>query len=306
MRLRNSIGCAVIALVLVGCATTLTVPSVQVDGVPFYTQADLQCGPAALASLLYSAGLPQPVPTLSKWMFTPGLGGALQQDLLGAARRAGALPVRIAPYLAALHAQLAHGRPVLVLENLALPRWPHWHYAVVTAINANADTVMLGGPSGVAEAASARQFLRAWQFAEGWGIVVLKPGDNPSGLLAKDYIDAVASLEAIGEINAAGLGYDAGLRQWPQEPDLYFGAGNIALTRGQLELAAHHFLQVLALRPQEAGALNNLADVRRQQGALTEAAQLAQRALQLAVDAPLRSAVLDTLRQISSCGAHCK
>ena len=73
-------------------------------------------------------------------------------------------------------------------------------------------------------------------------------------------------------LHLEGLGYDAGLRQWPQE----------------------------------AGALNNLADVRRQQGALTEAAHLAQRALQLAVDAPLRSAVLDTLRQISSCGAHCK
>ena len=293
-----------ILMVLAGCATTLSVPSARVEGVPFHTQTDLQCGPAALASLLQVAGLPTGVPTLSQWMFTPGLGGSLQQDLLGAARRAGALPVRIAGDLSGLQSQLAHGRPVLVLENLALPQWPQWHYAVVTAIDAQTRTVTLGGPDGESQSVSARQFARAWRFADGWAIVVLRPGDSPAGLRPADYLDAVAAFEAIGNLDVAARGYDAGLRQWPAHPDLHFGAGNVALTRGQLDLAASHYQQVLAVQPQDVAALNNLAEVRRRQGDLVEAAQLAQRALQLAVGAPLRDAVEDTLRQIS-CGAHC-
>lgn len=288
-----------------GCVATLPVPSARVEGVPFYAQEDLQCGPAALASLLQVAGVPQPVSTLTDWMFTPALGGALQQDLLGAARRAGTLPVRVGGNLAALQRQLSQGRPVLVLENLALRTWPRWHYAVVTGIDAAAGSLTLSGPTGHAETVSARHFTRAWDLAENWAIVVLRPGTRPSGLRLTDYLDAVATFEAIGRSEAAAAGYAAGLREWPDGPDLSLGAGNVALARGQLDVAAGHFAHVLASQPQTVAALNNLAEVRRRQGDLVEAKRLAQQALVFARAPELRNAVLDTLRLIATCGAHC-
>lgn len=290
---------------LAGCATTLSVPSAQVERVPFFAQEDLQCGPAALASLLAVAGLPQPVPTLADWMFTPALGGSLQQDLLGAARRAGALPVRIGRDLGALQQQLAQGRPVLVLQNLALRSWPHWHYAVVTAIDAAAGSLTLSGPKGTVETVSARQFARRWDLADHWAIVVLRPGMSPKGLRVGDYLEAVATLEAIGHNEAAASAYQAGIAEWPDVVDLHLGAGNVALTLGHLDVAAAQFAQVLAQQSDQVAALNNLAEVRRRQGDLVEAERLAQRALQFARDAALHDAVLDTLRMISTCGARC-
>ncbi len=290
--------CVVFLLQCVGCATQLTGASVQVAGVPYFAQTDLQCGPAALASLLAKAGLPQPVSTLSSWMFTPALGGSLQQDVIGAARRAGVVPVRVSGGLQALQNQLALGRPVLVLQNLGLRSWPHWHYAVVTALDVNADRVTVGGPIGTSEAVRAGAFLRAWSYADDWALVVLRPLEQPTGLLAEDYMLAMAALEAMNKLEAAASGYALGIVQWPGEMSLLIGAANVELARGNLNGAAGFFDQVVAAQPANVVALNNLAEVRRRQGRLAEASALAERALKLAANGTLRAAVLDTLAQI--------
>ena len=283
-----------------GCASLLTGTSVQVADVPYFPQTDLQCGPAALASLLAKADMSQPVSTLSSWMFTPALGGTLQQDVLGAARRAGVVPVRIAGNLRALQAQLALGRPVLVLQNLGLRRWPQWHYAVVTALNVQADTVTVGGPAGTADAVSARAFVLAWANADYWALVVLRPSEQPSGLLSGEYMQSIAALESIGQLDAAARGYALGITEWPLDMALVVGAGNVELALGHLDAAAALFERVVAADVSNVAALNNLAEVRRRQGRFGEATTLAQRALTFASAGALRAAVLDTLAQIAA------
>lgn len=283
-----------------------TIPvSVQVAGVPHFPQTALACGPAALASLLHVAGHPQDVATLSARMITPGLGGALQADLLGAARRAGALPVRIGGDLAALQVQLQHGRPVLALLNLALPRWPRWHYVVVSALDADAGRVVTGAPDGTTEGLRPRAFLRSWGYADGWAIVVLDPGDAPHGLARADYLEAVIALESTGALDAAARGYAAGRAHWPDDDDMRLGAGNVAATRGDLAAADEAFTAVLGHAPAHVAALNNLAEVRRRQGRAGEARTLALRALEHARPGAERDAVLDTLAGIARCGDGC-
>ena len=281
-----------------GCATQLSGQSVQVQGVPYFAQTDLQCGPAALASLLAKAGQPQTVSTLSSWMFTPALGGSLQQDVIGAARRAGVVPVRVSGGLPALQRQLALGRPVLVLQNLGLRSWPHWHYAVVTALDVDANRVTVGGPTGRVDAVRAGAFLRAWAYADEWALVVLRPLEAPTGLGAADYMQAMAALEAMQKLDAAASGYALGMAQWPRDTSLQLGAANVALARDDLPAAGALFEQVIVVEPANVAALNNLAEVRRRQGRVIEATMLVERALQVPVGPALRAALLDTLAQI--------
>lgn len=300
---------AVALLGLNGCVALPAMPPMpmpaRVAGVPYFPQTGLQCGPAALASLLAVARLPQTVPTLSGWMFTPALGGSLQADILGAARRAGGVPVRIGGDLPSLRAQLAAGRPVLVLQNLGVPRWPHWHYVVVTAIDPDASTLTIGAPDGAAETQGVRSFARAWRDADHWAIVVLRPGDAPAGLARADYLDAVAALESIGASAAAAPAYAAGLVQWPADVDFLFGAANVAATLGKLAEAGSGLEAVLQQQPGHVAALNNLAEVRRREGRLADAERLARRALELARPGAERAAVLDTLEGIRGCGEDC-
>jgi len=75
---------------------------VSLDAVPFFAQEEAQCGPAALATVLVNQGWPvTPIDLLSQ-VFTPAREGAFQVEMLAAARRQGALAVRVAPQLDAL------------------------------------------------------------------------------------------------------------------------------------------------------------------------------------------------------------
>lgn len=293
-----AVAACLLAVLAGGCATPLALPPVRLDGVPYFPQDDLQCGPAALASLLHTAQRPTDVGVLRTWMFTPGLAGTLQQDVLGAARRAGTVPIRVAPTLDAVAAQLALGRPVLVLLNLALPRWPRWHYAVVTAIDARAGRIRVGGAQGEADSFRARDFQRAWGYADGWAIVTVRPDEVPTGLAAHAVIDGVAAFEVAAPPRLARQAYLAALAVHADAPELHFGAGNTALALADLDTAARHFETVLRVRAADAAALNNLAEVRRRQGRLAEGLVLARRAVDAASTPLLADTAAATLAEL--------
>jgi hypothetical protein len=54
------------------------------------------------------------------------------------------IPYVLEPEVTALAAELAAGRPVLVLQNLGLERAPVWHYAVVDGID-QGDVILRSG-----------------------------------------------------------------------------------------------------------------------------------------------------------------
>ena len=102
--------------------------------VPFVAQEAYQCGPAALAMALGASGVAVSPEALAAEVFVPGRKGSFAVGLVAAARAHGRVPVALHG-LDELLAEIAAGRPVLVLQDLGLdvPLLSRPHFAVAVA-----------------------------------------------------------------------------------------------------------------------------------------------------------------------------
>lgn len=283
---------AVIALLaaLAGCASPALPPAREASlprrselaGTPFFPQEDHQCGPAALATLLAAAGLDADPEALTKTVYLPARQGSLAPDMLGGARRAGALGVRVEPTLDALIRLVADGHPVAVLQNLGLAWYPVWHYAVVVGHDLDRGEIVLRSGRVEREVMALTTFDRTWARSERWGMVTLRPGATPPpGIAVRDYADAAVTLERLGALGAARDAYRSGLARWPDSLVLAVGLGNVAWTLADRPAAEAALRQALAHHPDSEVALNNLAHMLASRNALDEAETLARRAVAL-------------------------
>lgn len=273
-----------------GCATQRVVVSelpalagldaqVELADTPFHPQLELECGPAALATVLGAAGATATPEELAREVYTPGLGGSLQLELVAAARSRGFLPYLVAPEPDALVAELVAGRPVLVLQNLRLRSWPAWHYAVLVGVDPPRNALVLRSGTEARRVTPAAAFLRSWDRAGRWGLVLLAPGELPARPDRARYFDAVAGLEETGRYAAAAHGWRAALTAWPDELVARFGLATALHLDGELTAAQVEYEALLQLEPQHAAALNNLANLHRDQGCPASARVLALRAV---------------------------
>lgn len=268
----------------------------ELDATPFHPQQALDCGPAALATVLGAAGVAAQPDTLAREVFTPGLGGSLQLELVAAARARGFLPYVVAPEPDALFAELAAGRPVLVLQNLGLRSWPAWHYAVVIGADPVSEQVLLR--SGVERrlVMPAGKFLRTWDRADRWGLVLLEPGTLPAQPDRGRYFEAVAGLEDTGNPAAAAAAWEAALVRWPGDTVARFGFATANYLDGKLDAARAAYAALLADQPDHAAALNNQANVLADLGCAASARTLALRAVAAApAGGEIAAAAADTL-----------
>lgn len=286
-------------VILSGCAPRLpgftdTVQrGVELADTPFFSQKEMLCGPAALATVLAATGIDTNPDILSPQLFLPKRQGSLQLELAGAARRHGRLPYVINPDPDALAAELLAGRAVLVLQNLGFSSYPHYHYAVVVGILPGDRVVLRSGTERRLVMAESR-FLRLWERADFWGVVVLRPGEMPARADAGRYLKEVAALEAMGQWQAAEQSYRAALAQWPDQPVALFGLGNSLLMKKKYAEAAELFRQFLGIYPDHPAALNNLAASLLGQGRSEEALAVVDRAL---AGPPPAADFLDVLRR---------
>lgn len=298
---------AVVALSLVACSTRPPVlPSlmpqdtetVELRDTPFFPQADYQCGPAALATVLDMAGVAIEPDTLVDQVYLPAKQGSLQVDLLAATRRAGRIPYLIEPTLAALRAELDAGRPVLVLQNLGLSLMPVWHYAVVVGIVPAKDQVILRSGVERRRRSRADAFLRSWELAANWGIVVLRPGEMPARATQQRLITAVALAEPLLSAEAKKRAYRAALDRWPGNLTARFGLAHALHASGELMMAEANYRAIVGQHPRHSAALNNLAEVLADRGCYTQAIAVASDALAIASeDQPtLVEPISETLR----------
>jgi tetratricopeptide (TPR) repeat protein len=272
-------------LVLAGCATQRVAPNtehaVELDGVPFFAQERYQCGPAALATVLVYSGVAVTPDELVPLVYVPERQGSFQAELKAATREFSRLPYELNTMLlsrtepdkafAALLDEVAAGNPVLVLQNLGFSWLPKWHYAVVIGYEPDSDRLLLR--SGTEERKSERRtsFLRTWRLAGDWAMVALRPGDIPVSGSADTYLAMLADSER--HINAADMGsaLASGLREWPEDADLMFAAGNHARLQGNLLEAAEIYREALVIRPDHGGVLNNYADLLYEQSCIASA-----------------------------------
>lgn len=271
--------------------------TVELTSVPFFPQTEYQCGPAALATVLAYAGIAVTADDLVDDVYVSGLQGSLQPEMLGATRRHGLIPYVLAPDAAALAAELAAGRPVLVLQNLGFERAPVWHYAVVVGIDGS-DVILRSGTEQRRVERDTR-FLRSWQRGENWAFVAVAPGTLPATAAAGSYVRALAGAEALLEPATARRGYEAALARWPGDELVLFAAAGQRRAAGDLAGATTLYRQLLAAAPHHAPAHNNLANVLAARGCYPQALAEARAAAAAAAALPeLNDAISDTVNEI--------
>jgi hypothetical protein len=245
--------------------------SVELTGVPFFAQAEYQCGPAALATLLASAGAAVTADQLVPEVYVDGLHGSLQAELLAATRRHGLIPYVLLPGSEAMLAEIAAGRPVLVLQNLGLPRVPVWHYAVVVGYDAERDAIVLRSGTEQRRLERSRRFLRSWQRGAEWAFVAVEPGSLPATATPDAYVRALVDAERLLPARAADAAFTAALAHWPDDELVLFSAANRRLRAHDAAQAAALYRRVLELDPKHAAARNNLANALADEGCYTQA-----------------------------------
>jgi hypothetical protein len=239
--------------------------------VPFFPQTEYQCGPAALATLLASAGAAVTADQLVPEVYVEGLHGSLQAELLAATRRHGLIPYVLAPGSEALLAEIAAGRPVLVLQNLGLPRVPVWHYAVVVGYDAERDAIVLRSGTEQRRLERSRRFLRSWQGGDEWAFVAVEPGALPATATADAYVRALVDAERLLPARGTDAAFTAALTHWPDDELVLFSAANRRLRTHDAAEAAALYHRLLALDPKHAAARNNLANALADEGCYAQA-----------------------------------
>lgn len=250
------------------------------NDVPFFPQHDHYCGPAALAMVLNWAGIEISQTALAEQVYTPGRTGTLPINLLGGARRNGALAVRVAS-LDDLLAEIAAGYPVLVFQNLGLSFLPRWHFAVAIGYSLTADELILHSGTEAHLVTDLNAFERTWARADYWAITVTAPDILPGAASAEAVLVGAAGLERAGRADAARAAYRAILARWPNNLVAHVGLGNTLYRLAQYAQAVSSFRAALAIRPDYAPAWNNLAYSLRASGDVQAAVAAARQAVDL-------------------------
>ena len=293
-------GCAVFAeppqsAALATAAPVGLAPRRELRGVPFFPQTPYHCGPAALATVLLHVGLAATPEQLADAVFLPSREGALQTEMLAAARRFGALAVPLTPQLANLFAEVDAGHAIVVLQNLGLSFATRWHYAVVVGYDLQTREVVLRSGVTEREVMGFALFERTWARATHWAFVALPPGRLPATATETDAVHAAIGFERSASPAQARRVYDSIIDRWPGNAWAGLGQGNTRFAEGDLGGAAQAFERV-AVQHGSAAAWHNLAAVQLRMGQADAARRSAEYALARARDA--EPAWLDATRAL--------
>jgi len=261
---------------------------------PFYPQERFQCGPAALMTVLTASGVNTTLDAVSSKVYVPGREGSLQSEMLAAARAAERVPYVLVPELASITAELATGRPVVVLQNLGVSWAPQWHYAVVVGVDIDRDEMILRSGTDERRVTRTPVFLRTWKRSDFWAVSVLRPGELPANADRDRYVEAVAGLEQTGHALAARDAWQAGLSRWPDDEVVLFGLANTEYALGNYSNAEQNYREILRNDNSSLIAYNNLAMTLLALGRNEEALDQIDVALTLAKGSPLLGELQDT------------
>jgi hypothetical protein len=245
---------------------------------PFFPQTEYRCGPAALATALGAIGIPVQPAALADEVFLPAREGSLQAEMIGAARRHGAVATQIPPTVEAVLREVAAGHAVVVLQNLGLSFAPLWHYAVVVGYDLDASEVLMRSGSTQRASMLMRTFEHTWARSGFWAFVALPPGEWPLTAQADAVVEAAVGFERSATPAQALRAYETGLRRWPGSLPLAIGLGNAAHASGGKRRAAEVF-RAAAEQHGSAAAWVNLAKVLLELGEREAGIAAAQRAV---------------------------
>lgn len=293
--------------VLQGCANLVPQTSALLEGmpeglpervelteVPFFPQNDYQCGPAALATVLASAGVSTTPEALVPQVYLPARKGSLQVEMLAAARRNGLVSYQLAPSFTDLMRELNAGTPVIVLQNLGVSEG--WHYAVAVGYDYKLGMLILR--SGITEREEmpfgVSEFV--WKRGGYWAMVAVPPDRIPATAQEQRWLSALVAFERVNPPARNRAAYVAFLKRWPDNVEGAIGLANAHYALGELPQAASVLRAALARSPDSVVVLNNLAQTLSDLDRTGEALPLIERAA--AAGGPHAAAVQETRQTI--------
>lgn len=263
---------ALLALALSACASgpvlrdyALSPDSVELARTPFFSQAEYQCGPAALATVLNASGITVALETLTPQVYLPQRKGSLQAEMVAATRRYGRVPYVLRPELTDLLAELKAGTPVLVLQNLGLSLLPIWHYAVVIGYDVPSDSLLLRSGTEKNLRMTRHRFEASWDRAQRWALVTMPPTQIPVTATGTEWLQAASAFEELGQPVVAAEAYTAATRRWPVQARAWQALANARYALRDLTGAQAALRTSLKLEP-SAATYNNLAHVLLERG----------------------------------------
>lgn len=282
---------------LLGRPAAILPPRVELVDVPFHSQEEYQCGPAALATALNYAGVATTPEALVRQVYLPAREGSLQAEMLAAARRFGLVAYQLAPRLEDVLREVAAGNPVIVLQNLAFAFAPLWHYAVIVGYDLPREEIVLRSGTTQRLITTLTNFERTWARSEYWAMTALSPRRLPASAAESRYVASVVALERVA-VEAARAAYATALRRWPANLLARIGQGNAAYAMGDLAGAEAAYREALRNHPRAADAWNNLAQILYEGGRRSEAMAAARHAV--AIGGPRVGQYQTTLKTIEA------
>ncbi|MEW5728933.1 MAG: PA2778 family cysteine peptidase [Pseudomonadota bacterium] len=265
----------------------------RVAGVPFHPQTGFRCGPAAMAQVMATAGVPVPPEGMADLFARPA--DDPRPLLTDVAHRYGRLAYPVVG-VEAMMGELAAGHPVLILQNLGVRSQPMWHCIVAVGYDRVRGEVLVNSGGEEGKAMSVRLFERLWSDSGQWGLLVLKPGDLPATADHRSYLQAARALEESGRHWEAVLAYDGALARWPAEAEALMGLGSSLHLLGDPQGAADAYRAAAALADDPAPALDRLALVLAELGRRDEAVAAAREAV--ALGGPRKASHERTLKDV--------
>ena len=269
----------------------------EVAGVPFFADDDFLCGPATLATTLAYAGAKVEPGDLVPEVYLPKRRGALQIEMLAAARRHGAVSYALDGKLENVLREVAAGNPVIVLQDFGV--WPFkvWHYAVVMGFDRASSSVVMRSGMRERQVAPWAALEYTWG-GDHWAMVTMPPGRVPATAEVERYTEAVVAMARVSTPANAKAAYEALLARWPRTFTAEVGLANTLYALRDLPKAESLFRDALAQQPDSVPVLNNLAMVVGEQGRIDEALELVSAAERS--PGPYAEAVAETRRTIEA------
>ena len=247
--------------------------TVELTAVPFFPQADYQCGPAALATVLSHSGVEVTPEPLVSQVYLPSRQGSLQIEMLAAPRRYGRVSYQLAPRYADVLREVAAGNPVIVLQDVGPMFTPftQWHYAVLNGFDYPSGTLYLRSGTKARQKMPFTAFEREWMKSGYWAMVVTPPDRIPVTATEQGWMSAVLAMARAGDGAAATSAYAAALKRWPDNLPAAIGLANQHHARGAFADAVAVLRVAQQKHPQSVIVINNLAQALSDQGRHAEA-----------------------------------
>jgi hypothetical protein len=268
---------------------------VELTQTPFFPQREYQCGPAALATVLVSAGAKTTPDELVPQVYLPSRQGSLQVEMLAAARRHGMVAYQLAPRFEDLLREVAAGTPVVVLQNLGFFS-AGWHYAVAVGYDYPKGALVLRSGTLERDVLPFAAHEVVWMRSGYWAMVAVPPERIPATAEEKSWLSAIAALERASGTKNARVAYRTFLGRWPDNVNAAIGLANTHHALGELAEAEAVLREAALKDPESVVVLNNLAQTLSDLGRDAEALAFIERAV--AAGGPFSASVQKTREEI--------